>query len=92
MPTATESRVKPVVTLEPVDRVYKFDGTKIKDALAKVGVPQSRLAELCGFSGSAHVCRLLNNPNATVHGDSLKPIVKALRQVGVKVDGFDDEE
>lgn len=89
MPAVVEPKVKPTVIFEPVDRVYKFDGTAIKRALKTVGASQSQLSELCQFRGAAHVCRLLNSTESKVHGSSLKVIVKALKELGVKVDGFE---
>jgi hypothetical protein len=79
---------KPNIEVKEVDRVYTFDGLALKSAIAAVGVSQSQLSELCGFTGAAHICRLLNTREARVHGESFKRIVAALRTIGVSVDGF----
>jgi hypothetical protein len=79
---------KPSVTVSEVDRVYTFDGLAVKEALATVGVSQAQLSELCGFTGAAHVCRLLNSREARVHGESFKRIASALRTIGISVVGF----
>jgi hypothetical protein len=84
--------VKPSIEVSEVDRVYVFDGLAVKDAIAKVGVSQAQLSELCGFTGAAHVCRLLNTRKARVHGESLKRIVSALRNIGIEVEGFPEIE
>lgn len=82
---------KPIIEVSEVDRVYTFNGPALKNALAEVGVSQAQLSELCGFTGAAHICRLLNTTEARVHGESFKRIAKALRTIGVTVEGFPEE-
>ena len=83
---------KPSIEVSEVDRVYVFDGLAVKEAIAKVGVSQAQLSELCGFTGAAHVCRLLNSRKSRVHGESFKALASALRTIGIVVEGFPETD
>jgi predicted XRE-type DNA-binding protein len=82
----TKKKIK--FPLKVVEIKYEISGPKLKSAIERAGIRQIDLANACGFTNQSRICHLVNRETSRVSGSKLKPLIKALEEAGVEVDGF----
>lgn len=88
-PGPTAVRTSSRLRVKPDDVTFRYKGQDLARTIEKSSITQAELARICGYKGSARVSHLCADGERRIAGQTLRPIVEALRSAGVDVSEFD---